>query len=137
MHEFKRYQQQYVSNLSKADKKRMQEMGVYTARFQFTLSTDKPSRAQSIRGRMAQGMLFFPRNAPYTPALVSELMTFPAGTNDDQVDTLSLIGRVLPQLAGGRVPKDPEKVWREPTINELFEIQEREQGYAEPTRRRI
>jgi len=118
-------------------KKRMQEMGVYTARFQFTSSTDKPSRAQSIRGRMAQGMLFFPRNAPYTPALVSELMTFPAGTNDDQVDTLSLIGRVLPQLAGGRVPKDPEKVWREPTINELFEIQEREQGYAEPTRRRI
>ena len=41
-------------------KKRMQEMGVYTARFQFTSSTDKPSRAQSIRGRMAQGMLFFP-----------------------------------------------------------------------------
>ena len=70
-------------------------------------------------------------------ALVSELMTFPAGTNDDQVDTLSLIGRVLPQLAGGRVPKDPEKVWREPTINELFEMQEREQEYAVPTRRRI
>jgi predicted phage terminase large subunit-like protein len=80
----------------------MWERNVYTARFQFTSSTDKATRAQSIRNRIQQVTVGFPHNAPYTPVLVSELMTFPAGTNDDQVDTLSLIGRVLPQLAGGR-----------------------------------
>jgi phage terminase large subunit-like protein len=74
----------------------MWERNVYTARFQFTSSTDKATRAQSIRNRIQQVTVGFPHNAPYTPVLVSELMTFPAGTNDDQVDTLSLIGRVLP-----------------------------------------
>ena len=114
--------------------KRMQERRVYTARFQFTSSSDKATRAQSIRGRIQQEMVFFPRNAPYTPGLVSELTTFPAGTNDDQVDTLSLIGRVLPQLAGGRVPEKPEKVRRQPTIDELFGMQEMEEGSQERQR---
>jgi phage terminase large subunit-like protein len=82
--------------------KRMWERNVYTARFQFKLSTDKATRAQSIRDRIQQVMVVFPHNTPYTPVLVSELMTFPAGTSYNQVDTLSFIGRVLLQLAGGR-----------------------------------
>jgi hypothetical protein len=66
-------------------------------------------------------MVLFPQNAPYTPALVSELMTFPAGPNDEQVDTLSLMGRI---------PEDFEKVRRPtPTIDDLFAIQEIEEEY--------
>ena len=79
-------------------------------------------------------MVFFPRNAPYTPGLVSELMTFPAGTNDDQVDTLSLIGRVLHQLAGGRVTEAPKKDRTGPTLDELFAMQEIEEGSQERQR---
>ncbi len=74
------------------------------------------------------------RNAPWTAALVSEILSFPAGANDDQVDTLSLIGRALPHLSGGRVPRSPEETWREPTLNELFEMQEQEMALEEDQR---
>ena len=104
--------------------KRMRELGAYTARSQFTSSSDKPTRAQSIRGRMAQGMIFFPRSREWTSALVSELMTFPAGANDDQVDVLSLIGRGLPRLSGGHAPEIPADTWKAPTLDELIEMNE-------------
>jgi hypothetical protein len=35
---------------------------------------------------------------------VQELLRFPAGTHDDQVDTLSLIGRMLDQMVPGSKP---------------------------------
>ena len=104
---------------------RMRERGVRCARFQFTSSSDKKTRAQAIRGEMATGNLYFPRSAEWTPALVSELLTFDAGVNDDQVDTLSLIGRVLPRLMGGRPPKPKEDIWREHTLDEMFAANEK------------
>ena len=39
--------------------------------------------------------LYFPRNAPWVDALVRELLQFPTGKFDDQVDVLSLFGRML------------------------------------------
>lgn len=75
--------------------RRQRERRAYFHRQQFVSSTDKPTRAQSIRGRMAQGKVFFPRNAPWVEPLVSELLTFPSGRYDDQVDVMSLFGRAL------------------------------------------
>jgi predicted phage terminase large subunit-like protein len=102
--------------------KRMDERKIYTARFQFTSSNDKPTRAQSIRGRVQQGKFFVPTNQPWVPGLVSEMMTFPAGVNDDQVDMMSLIGRVLPQLMGGRLPLTGTHI--EQTLDQLFSEQD-------------
>jgi predicted phage terminase large subunit-like protein len=102
--------------------KRMEERKIYTARFQFASSSDKSTRAQSIRGRVQQGKLYLPTSQPWVPGLVSEMMTFPAGVNDDQVDALSLIGRVLPQLMGGRVPEERKPV--EQTLDQLFHEQD-------------
>lgn len=67
-------------------------------RQQFTSSHDKPTRAQAIRGRMAQNKVFFPRTAAWVEPLVAELLSFPSGRYDDQVDVLSLFGRALANI---------------------------------------
>jgi predicted phage terminase large subunit-like protein len=68
---------------------------------------DKAVRAQSIRGRMALEGLYVPIRAPWYPAFRTELLSFPAGNYDDQVDALGLIiarqdDGVSPAEAGSR-----------------------------------
>ena len=98
-------QGQIIKSLDPFINKRSQERGIYVAREQFTSLTDKASRAQSIRGRMAMGKVKFPRNATYLAELERELLTFPVGVNDDQCDVLSLFGRMLDQLSSKAPPK--------------------------------
>ena len=117
--------------------KRLAERKVYVARQQFTSASDKPTRAQAFRGRLEMGMVFLPRDAEWTPGLVSEMLSFPAGESDDQVDALSLIGRALPLLAPGRERKEKKDPWREPTLDELLEMNDRETEAARGGRERI
>ena len=90
--------------------KRMQERNIFFNRRQFTSTADKPTRAQSFRGRLAQGKVFLPRHAAWRPALEAELLSFNAGKHDDQVDTLSLFGRMLDTMFPPRrdLPSMPE-----------------------------
>ena len=67
----------------------------------------KAVRAQSIRGRMALQGLYVPTNASWYPEFRSELLGFPAGKHDDQVDALGLIGQLLDQMVAGQAPKKP------------------------------
>jgi len=66
--------------------KRQRERSAYCFRDAYRSGSDKPTRAQSIRGRIAMGNVYLPRNAPWVSDLVAELLRFPAGKNDDQVD---------------------------------------------------
>jgi hypothetical protein len=69
---------------------------------------DKAVRAQSIRGRMALEGLHVPTNAPWHPDLRAELLSFPYGKHDDQVDALGLCGQLLDRMqVGVRAPKPP------------------------------
>lgn len=87
---------------------------------------DKAARAQSIRGMMALGQVYFPKDAPWVSDFISELMTFPAGKHDDQVDTFSLIGRMLSHLAAADVPKPEEPPqYGAKTFNDLLAISQR------------
>lgn len=89
---------------------RMQrERSAYVYRRDFPVRADKAVRAQSIRGRMAIDGLYIPSNAGWLPDLRSELLSFPAGKHDDQVDALGLIGQLLDTIAAGEKPKQPEK----------------------------
>lgn len=89
--------------------KRLREERVPLYRRQFPSVLDKAIRAQSFRGRMAMGQVYFPRNAPWSADLISELMSFPNGRNDDQVDVCGMFGRMLDRMATGRpLPKAPE-----------------------------
>ncbi len=78
--------------------RRMRERRAFVARESFPTRGDKAVRAQSIRGRMALDGLYVPVDAPWYEAFVSELLTFPAGKNDDQVDMLGLIGQLLDRM---------------------------------------
>lgn len=89
--------------------RRMREREAYVAREQFPTRGDKAVRAQSIRGRMATRKLYLPRNAPWVAAFVSELLSFPAGKNDDQVDMLGLLGQLLDRMIGGEKAKPIHK----------------------------
>ncbi len=77
------------------------ERQAFTYRRGFASRTDKAIRAQSIRGRMAQLGLYIPANAPWASDLIAELLQFPAGKHDDQVDALSLIGQLLDHISAG------------------------------------
>lgn len=85
--------------------KRMLETGSYVAREQFPTRGDKAVRAQAIRGRMAMGGLHVPRGAPWLADLVSELMSFPVGSHDDQADALGLAGQLIAKMDFGRAPE--------------------------------
>lgn len=56
---------------------------------------DKFSRAQNPAARMENGSIYFRQNALWLDALEGELLTFPNGEHDDQVDNLSMAGEFL------------------------------------------
>ena len=70
----------------------MRERRAYVARHPFPTRCDKAVRARSIRGRMALDGLRVPKTASWHQAFEVELLTFPAGRHNDQVDALGLSG---------------------------------------------
>ncbi|CAL8974459.1 hypothetical protein RHODGE_RHODGE_03316 [Rhodoplanes serenus] len=86
--------------------RRQGERRAFVARRQFPTRGDKAIRAQAIRGRMALSGLYVPVNEPWWPGLRAELLGFPAGRHDDQVDALGLVGQLLDTIMHGRAP-DP------------------------------
>jgi predicted phage terminase large subunit-like protein len=89
--------------------RRAAERQAYTYRRGFASRHDKAIRAQSIRGRMAQLGLYVPADAPWASDFIAELMQFPAGKHDDQVDALSLVGQLLDHIDAIRTSKVPER----------------------------
>jgi len=85
-------------------KKRMRERGFYPATVVLKPITDKLARGRALQGRMQQGMVSFASGAPWADSLRTEMLRFPAGAHDDQVDSLSWAA----QLAVGReAPRRP------------------------------
>lgn len=101
---------QIVNSIGPFLNQRLVELQAYVAREAFTMGrNDKEMRAQSIRGRAAMGKLYLPRQAPWLAELLSEMLTFPAGRNDDQVDALGLIGRLIDVMVPATVPALPKE----------------------------
>jgi hypothetical protein len=48
------------------------------------------------------------QGSPWLADLRSELLSFPAGLHDDQVDALGLVGQLLDRINAGRQPQPPE-----------------------------
>ena len=92
-------------------KKRQLETNNYFYRRQFVSARDKPTRAQAIRARIAMGMVYLPQGKPWAVDLVDECVNFPRRGIDDQVDVLSLLGRMLGSLQKGKELAEPESRW--------------------------
>lgn len=89
---------QIIKSLDPFIKRRMKERNIFFQRQQYTSTMDKGTRAQTIRGRMSQGKVLFRRHAMWRHEFEAELLGFPAGKHDDQVDMLSLFGRMLDKM---------------------------------------
>jgi predicted phage terminase large subunit-like protein len=81
-------------------RKRMNERNVFCRLEWLPSVADKPSRARGFQARAAMGKVLFEPDAD-----LSEFMAFPAGKNDDEVDTASLMGRALDQAHPAIVPE--------------------------------
>jgi predicted phage terminase large subunit-like protein len=82
----------------------------YVMREQFTSTTKKTARARSFQAYMSSGAVYILK-APWTDNLVKELRAFPSGKNDDQVDALALIGRMLNEMV--KTVEKPNKVFQD------------------------
>jgi len=81
-------------------RKRMAERKVYINLVEQHPAADKVTRAQSINGRMAMGMVRFPSAVPWYEPARKEILKFPNGRHDDFVDTLAHIGLGLDLQSG-------------------------------------
>jgi predicted phage terminase large subunit-like protein len=54
-----------------------------------SVDRDKVGRLYVQQGKFAEGLVLFPRGAPFLAELEAELLTFPQGRNDDQVDSIT------------------------------------------------
>jgi len=113
--------------------KRMRERQAHVARAQFPPTKSKAQRAQSIIGRMAQNGLYCPFGASWFGEFRRELLLFDAGTFDDQVDALGLIGMVLDRMisadSSSQFKEEPKVFSTVPglctvTLEEMFEANE-------------
>ena len=118
-------------------RKRLMERHLYVVRAQFPSRAKKEVRAQSIRGRMEMHGLHIDKHKEWFPQLKAEMMVFPNGRNDDQVDALSLIGQVLDKMIKGSgpvKPPDPPKVFStDPktctvTLNDMWDANDKKRG---------
>ena len=96
--------------------KRIRERGLYEMYIKDlkTGRRDKEARARAIQGRMQQGMVFFPTGTDWTDLLVNELLRFPNGVHDDQVDALAWLGQMMGEFHTWRERAEaPPPSWRD------------------------
>lgn len=91
-------------------KKRMRERKFYPSTQLLKPITDKMARARPLQGRMQQGMVSFAEAAQWYDTARAEMLRFPAGVHDDQVDALAwmatmAVGREAPRQQQAKAPK--------------------------------
>jgi len=85
-----------------------------------TGNRDKVARSRSIQGRMKQGKVRYPRQAPWLKGHLDELFAFDKGKFDDQVDSLSGIGIMLDEMVQPGAPKKAgEPEWMKKVLQRM------------------
>lgn len=95
-------------------KARMQERLLYPSYEILRPLTDKQARARALQGRMQQGRVYFPEDAPWLKTVEFELLRFPGGAHDDIVDALAWAVNLMVGKAPPR-PPEPKQIggWRD------------------------
>ena len=118
-----------INSIMPTIQKKMEEENLYFP-FELLASTvDKVQRAQAIRLRARSGKVKANKGGDWWANFEDELMTFPRGIHDDQVDALSLVGQAL------------NKFYEAPTTEELeqeaFDDEKEEGGFFNQGRNEI
>ena len=89
--------------------KRVRERGLNEAYFKDLKvgRRDKEARARAIQGRMQQGMVYFPKDPVWVGPLIAELLRFPNGVHDDQVDAMVMAIHYMKDSWHLQHPHDP------------------------------
>lgn len=95
-------------------KKRMKERGFYPSVVVLKPISDKMARARPLQGRMQQGMVSFTDQADWYEGARNEMLRFPAGVHDDQVDAIAWMTNMAVGRSAPRAPTEkPKKSWRD------------------------
>lgn len=87
----------------------MLNTGIYVNLQPMQPSTDKVTRARSMNARFRAGSVRVDKDASWYMDYEEEMLTFPRGRNDDQVDATSYIGLCLDQLILAETPEELEE----------------------------
>lgn len=74
-----------------------------------TGKSDKLARANVIQGRMRQGLCRFPLHEHWFSAFRAELLAFPSGKHDDQVDAFAWVGHLATRAVAPGPTKEKKK----------------------------
>lgn len=92
----------------------LRQAGIPVKAFRARGHGDKETRAVSLEIRMEAGQVWFPKGKPWLADLEREILSFPHGAHDDQVDCLSQCCLVTDRYRGKVQPdKTPEEVQAE------------------------
>lgn len=96
-------------------KKRCDERRMYPNHEILKPLTDKMVRANPLKGRMQLGKVYFDQSAPWFPEMQKEMLHFPAGKHDDQIDGLAWATRLtLTRSAPREARREPVvKSWKD------------------------
>lgn len=105
---------QIWKSLSSQFTKRCEERRLYPSFETLQPLTDKKVRASPLKGRMQNGKLFIRQHQPWTEPFRQELMKFPSGKYDDQVDAAAWAVRLtLTKSAPKKRVPPAQKSWRD------------------------
>lgn len=87
----------------------MMKRGIYLNLHPLAPTKDKISRARSFQARLRSGGVKFNKEAYWYMELEDEMVRFPRGKHDDQVDALAWIGLVLDQVQVANTEDEDEE----------------------------
>lgn len=120
----------YAHAIQAVMNKRMQEDDVYFRVETLNPAADKVHRSQAARLRARAGKVKADKGADWWPSFEDELLAFPRGKYDDQVDAFSLVGQVLNKFI--EAPTQDEMI-EEAREQEMEDSGMYEQGRSEVT----
>lgn len=70
---------------------------------------DKVQRFKNMQARLRAKTVKFEKGADWYPRFEDEILKFPRGTKDDQVDALAYLGKLLDKMVRAQTPKEADQ----------------------------
>lgn len=102
--------------------KKMIDRKVYPTFVEHKALTDKQVRAQPLQGRMQAKRITFPKDGGWMGLLMTELLRFPAGMHDDQVDAFAWVVQTLIGQSPPARPRPPKSQSEKTVAQKLREM---------------